>query len=83
VETIKIELTDQETELKKLEKKLVQLEKQNERFHKEIESWKQKIIENEEKINVNISEQGDMRGTIEKQKEMVRDVEIKLAKAEG
>ena len=83
MEMIKKELSDQESELKKLERQLVQLEKQNERFHKEIEAWKKRIVENEEKIDLNIADQGDMRSAIEMQKEKVRDVEIKLAKAEG
>ena len=83
VENIKNELASQEKELKELDKKLARLENLNNRYHKEIEDWKKKIVENEEKIEMNVKEQVDMRTTIEKQKETVREVEVKLAKAEG
>jgi hypothetical protein len=82
VENIKVELKAEESELKELEKKLARLEKLNDKYHKEIEDWKRKIIENEEKIEINIQDQGSMRMAIDKQKESVRGVEIKLAKAE-
>ncbi len=82
VENIKVELKAEESELKELEKKLARLEKLNDKYHKEIEDWKRKIIENEEKIEINIQDQASMRMAIDKQKESVRGVEIKLAKAE-
>ncbi|MDH3243701.1 MAG: hypothetical protein OEM26_03710 [Saprospiraceae bacterium] len=82
VENIKVELKAEESELKELEKKLARLEKLNDKYHKEIEDWKRKIIENEEMIEINIQDQASMRMAIDKQKESVRGVEIKLAKAE-
>ncbi len=82
VENIKVELKAEESELKELEKKLARLEKLNDKYHKEIEDWKRKIIENEELIEINIQDQASMRMAIDKQKESVRGVEIKLAKAE-
>lgn len=82
VENIKLELKDEESELQELEKKLARLEKLNDKYHKEIEDWKRKIIENEEKIEINIQDQNTMRMAIDKQKESVRGVEVKLAKAE-
>jgi len=82
VENIKLELKSEEVELKELGKKLARLEKLNDKYHKEIEDWNRKIVETEEKIEVNILDQTDMRSAIDQQENVVRDVEIKLAKAE-
>ncbi len=83
VESIKMELASEEKELKSLESKLKKLHSLNERYHREIESWKEKIAANEDKIAVNIQDQADMEGAIEGQKKKVKDVEVKLAKAEN
>ncbi len=83
VENIKLELKDEESELKSLERNLAKLQKLNDRYHKEIEDWKRKIEENEQKIETNITDQADVTNSIEAQKEKVRLVEVKLAKAES
>ncbi len=83
VEEIKIELAAEEKELNELERKLDKLQKLNERYHKEIENWKEKIADNEEKIRGNEVDQKDMEGAIEDQKTKVKEVEVKLAKAEN
>ena len=82
VENIKIEFKKEETRLKDLEKDLTRLEKLNEKYQKEIEDWKAKISDNEELIDVNIKEQSEMQKSIKDQKETLRMVEVKLAKAE-
>ncbi|NND33427.1 MAG: hypothetical protein HKN76_12620, partial [Saprospiraceae bacterium] len=83
IENIKVELKHEENRLKELERDLVKLDKLRERYLKEIESWKEKITKNEELIQVNDQDQIDIKVTIEKQKETVKEVEIKLAKAES
>ncbi|MBK8502292.1 MAG: hypothetical protein IPL46_08820 [Saprospiraceae bacterium] len=83
VENIKIELKNEETRLKDLEKDLSKLERLNEKYLKDIEDWKAKIAENETLVVTNIKDQGDMKKTIDDQKETIRQVEIKLAKAEN
>jgi hypothetical protein len=83
IENIKIELKNEENRLKDLERDLSKLEKINEKHYKEIEDWKQKIAENEDLIKVNEKDQVDMKITIEAQKENIRQVEVKLAKAES
>lgn len=82
VENIKIELRNEETRLKDLEKDLSKLEKLNEKYHSEIQQWKAKIKENEGLIDVNLKDQENMRKTIEGQREAIRQVEVKLARAE-
>jgi len=83
VEQIKRELSEEEKELKSLENQLRKLQSLNERFHKEIENWKKKIAENEEKIATNVNDQSDVDKAIVDQKDKVKDVEVKLAKAEN
>ncbi len=83
VEDIKLELKGEEKRLKDLEKDLAKLERLNEKYHKEIEDWKGKIAENEDLIEVNFSDQDQLRKTIESQKGTVKEVELKLAKAES
>ena len=83
VENIKLELKNEENRLKDLERDLSKMEKMNEKYHKEIEDWKKKIAENEDLIEVNDKDQIDMKSTIESQKENIRQVEVKLAKAES
>jgi hypothetical protein len=83
VENIKIELKNEENRLKDLEKDLSKLERLNEKYLKDIEEWKAKIAENETLIETNIQDQSDMRKTIDNQKETIRQVEVKLAKAEN
>lgn len=83
VENIKIELKNEETRLKDLERDLSKLERLNEKYHKEIEEWKAKIAENESLIETNFNDQSDLKNTIEQQKETIRQVEVKLAKAEN
>ena len=83
VETIKLELKAEEKELKSLQSKLSKLQNLNEKYHREIENWKEKISQNEEKIVVNIKDQEDAESAIDQQKDKVKDVELKLAKAEN
>ena len=83
VEQIKDELSAEQKELKSLEGKLSKLQSLNDRYHKEIENWKEKIAANEEKIKTNVNDQADMENAIGGQKEKVKDVEVKLAKAEN
>jgi hypothetical protein len=83
VENIKIELKNEENRLKDLEKDLSKLERLNEKYLKDIEEWKAKIAENETLIETNIQDQSDMKKTIDNQKETIRQVEVKLAKAEN
>lgn len=83
VENIKLELKNEESRLKDLERDLSKLERLNEKYHKEIEDWKAKIAENESLIEKNVMEQDDAKKMIDDQKEMIRQVEVKLAKAEN
>ncbi len=83
IEQIKLELKAEEGELKDMEKNLNKLQRQNEKYHREIEDWKSKIAENEDLIKTNVNDQEEMQATIEGQKEEIRDVEIKLAKAKS
>ena len=83
VEQIKDELSTEQKELKSLEGKLSKLQSLNDRYHKEIENWKEKIAANEEKIKTNVNDQADMENAIGGQKDKVKDVEVKLAKAEN
>lgn len=80
---IKNELSGEQKELKSLEGKLAKLQSLNDRYHKEIENWKEKIAANEDKIKTNINDQSDMENAIGSQKDKVKDVEVKLAKAEN
>lgn len=83
VEQIKIELSAEEKELKSLEQRLKKLVNLHEKYNKEIENWKVKIAENENKITTNVRDQEDMESAIKGQKDRVKDVEVKLAKAES
>ena len=83
VENIKQELKNEENRLKEIEKELAKLQRLNEKYHKEIEDWKAKIAENETLIENNVVEQSDVQKSIENQKETIRQVEVKLAKAEN
>ncbi|MCB0667780.1 MAG: hypothetical protein KDC80_18255 [Saprospiraceae bacterium] len=83
IEDIKIELKNEENRMKDLERDLSKLERLNEKYHKEIEDWKAKIAENESLIDTNVKDQSDLKATIEEQKETIRQVEVKLAKAEN
>ena len=83
VENIKLELKNEESRLKDLERDLSKLERLNEKYHKEIEDWKAKIAENESLIEKNVMEQDDAKKIIDDQKETIRQVEVKLAKAEN
>ena len=83
VENIKNELKNEENRLKDLERDLSKLERLNEKYHNEIEDWKAKIAKNETLIEDNVKDQGDVKKTIEDQKETIRQVEVKLAKAEN
>ncbi len=82
VEAIKNDLKAEETKLKDFEKELSRLERLNDRYKKEIEDWLKKIAENEDKIKSNDAEQSTARGAIDQQKEQIRQVEVKLARAE-
>ncbi len=83
MENVKIELKEEEKRLSDLQKSLSKLERINEKYHKEIESWKKKIVENEEEIEVNFSDQKEAQRAIDAQKEVIRLVEIKLSEAES
>jgi len=83
VEHIKIELKEEERRLNDLDKSLSKLERLNEKYHKEIENWKEKILENEEEIEVNFSDQEEAQKAIDAQKEVIRLVEVKLSEAES
>jgi len=83
IENVKIELKEEEKRLSDLTKSLSKLERLNEKYHKEIENWKEKILENEEEIEVNFSDQKEAQKAIDAQKEVVRLVEIKLSEAES
>ncbi len=83
VENIKVELDDEEKNLKDLERELTKLEKLNEKYHKQIEDWKSKIAENEQLIDQNILDQEGAQRAIDDQKEVIRSVEVKLANAEN
>lgn len=83
VENIKLELDEEEKNLKDLERELTKLEKLNEKYHKQIEDWKSKIAENEQLIDQNILDQEGAQRAIDDQKEVIRSVEVKLANAEN
>ena len=83
IEDIKVELKNEESRLKELERSLSKLERLQERYYKEIEDWKEKIAKNEDLIRVNDQDQVDIKNTIDQQKETIRQVEVKLAKAES
>lgn len=83
VENIKVELKNEENRLKDLERDLSKLERLNEKYHKEIEDWKAKIAENESLLEKNVIDQDEAKKMIDDQKETIRQVEVKLAKAEN
>lgn len=83
VENIKIELKNEENNLKEMERNLSKLERLNEKYQKEIEDWKAKIADNESLIEQNGKDQDEAKKMIDSQKETIRQVEVKLAKAEN
>jgi len=78
-EKTKVELANQEKEMKRLESLLKRLEQNNERYHRDIEVAKEKIRTSESNIETNLVEQSEAKKLIELQLETLRQVREKLA----
>lgn len=74
----KVQLEDQQDELKKQEKQLKKLEEKNADFKKDIENWKAKIKQAELDIEANVKAQGDQKIKIGEQRKMVDEIQKKL-----
>jgi hypothetical protein len=77
-EQTKIQLADQQEELKKQEKQLKKLEEKNADHKKDIENWKAKIKQAESDIEVNIKNQGEQKTKIGDQRKLIDEIQKKL-----
>lgn len=78
-ENTKIELDEEENQLKKLLTLKKKLERDNERYHREIEQAKEAIRKAEANIETNLVEQDDANQQIEIQNGVVDDVKKRLS----
>jgi hypothetical protein len=77
-EQTKVQLADQQDELKKQEKQLKKLEEKNADYKKDIENWKAKIKQAETDIEVNVKAQADQNIKIGEQRKLIQEIQAKL-----
>lgn len=78
-EKIKLELAEEEKELKQLNNDLTKLERENTSYHREIEQAKERIKRAEANIVTNLENQEKAKGDIENQTEVVKEVKRRLS----
>lgn len=78
-EKIKIELTEEEKELKQLNNELTKLEREKTSYEREIEQAKERIKRAEANIVTNIENQEKAKGDISNQQEVIEDVKRRLS----
>lgn len=83
VRQVENELKEQEKELKDRERMLAKLEAANDKLHRQIADWQDKIAKAEGDIEVNVTEQADAEQLIQDQKDLLHQIEVKLAKAKA
>jgi hypothetical protein len=72
------EYDEAEKNLDKLKKDLDKLEKNNSKLHDKISDYEQKIVEAENDIKQNLIEQDDKRIEIDKQIDLLKEIQIRL-----
>ena len=77
-ESTRSELEQEETALKQLKANLKKLERDDERYHREIEKARQRIVQAENNLDKNASEQRQTRKLIQLQKQAIESVKKKL-----
>lgn len=77
-EKIKIELNEEEKEMKQLTNELGKLERDNQNYHREIEQAKERIKRAEANIVTNLENQEKAKADIENQQEVLEEVKKRL-----
>jgi len=78
-EKIKLELIEEEKEMKQLTNDLTKLEREKTSYEREIEQAKERIKRAEANIVTNLESQDKAKGDIENQKEVIEDVKKRLS----
>lgn len=78
-EKIKIELIEEEKEMKQLTNDLTKLEREKTSYEREIEQAKERIKRAEANIVTNLENQDKAKGDIDNQKEVIEDVKRRLS----
>ena len=78
-EKIKLELIEEEKEMKQLSNELTKLEREKTSYEREIEQAKERIERAEANIVTNLENQDKAKGDIENQKEVIEDVKKRLS----
>lgn len=83
VAALEEELDMEEKNLSSLERDLNKLTNLNEKYYKQIEDWKKAIAENERLIEENDAEQLSKQAEIDRQLELVKELETRLEKSKN
>lgn len=73
------EYEEAEKELEGMKKDLDKLEKQNGRLHKKVDDYQQKILEAKADIEQNLVDQDEMKLSIDRQIEVLKQIQVKQA----